>query len=683
MFGPEEGHFALAFGCVLALLQGTLPLWALRQDRNRRWTAPSFPPVSAPAPVSPPALSLAPFVAIAQLVALSFSFINLVICAVNDDFSVQNVFTNSARAKPILYKIAGTWGNHEGSLLLWTLILALCGGAVSLFDRTLPDRLRGLVLSVLGGVSGGFQLFCLLTSNPFDRLDPPPPDGQGMNPLLQDPGLAFHPPILYAGYVGFAVPFAFAVAALIEGRVDAAWGRWVRPWTVAAWCFLTCGIALGSWWSYYVLGWGGYWFWDPVENAALIPWLTGTALVHSALVVEKREGLKIWTVLLAITTFSFSLSGTFLVRSGLLNSVHAFVNDPARGLFILALLAIIIGGSLGLFAWRAPSLATGGPFALLSRESALVLNNILLCALCAVVLTGTLYPPFVQLLTDRTLSVGKPFFDATTVPLVWPLLLAMGIGMALPWKRARLARSTARLATAAIIGLAGLGVCGWFFSGLAPALCGGLAIWVIAATIADLAKRLGIGQASLRNTIARAGVLPRAIWGAMIAHIGVGVTVLGVSGMSSAHHTIVEVHVGETIHLAGDDWTLQNVSTVQGPNYTAARADIVIRARGRLVTVLHPERRDFIHQHQTTTEVAIHTNLLSDLYGVMGESRGSGPRTAYVLRLHYNPLAPWIWLGGLIMALGGGLSLSDRRLRFGAPRQARVTSSAKSAEQPL
>ncbi|AOX19190.1 heme lyase CcmF/NrfE family subunit [Kozakia baliensis] len=650
MFGPEEGHYALALACILALAQFILPLrGAAKHDRRL--------------------LMLAPLLAVSQLIALALSFFCLVWSATHDDFSVQNVAANSAIAKPLLYKITGTWGNHEGSILLWALILGICGAAVAAFGRNLPAILRARVLAVLGGVSAGFQLFCLTTSDPFARVWPAPPDGQGMNPLLQDPGLAFHPPILYTGYVGFAVPFAFAVAALLEGRVDAAWGRWVRPWAVAAWCFLTCGIALGSWWSYYVLGWGGYWFWDPVENASLIPWLTGTALVHSAIVVEKREALKIWTVLLAIATFSFSLSGTFLVRSGILNSVHAFANDPARGIFILGLLALVIGGSLLLFAWRAPSLVAGGMFAPVSREGSLVLNNILLCSICAVVVTGTMYPPFMQLLFGRTISVGKPFFDATTIPLTLPLLGAMAVGTLLPWKRARLSPVLRRLRWGALAAVVALGIACWALSGILPILCAVGAVWVIGGSLTDLAGRLGLSH-GFSHAWARARSLPRSAFGAAIAHIGVGITVLGLTGMSQAQHAIVEVHVGQTESLAGYEWTLLGVHEEDGPNYHAMIADISVRRHGKLVTVMHPSKRDFAAQHQNTTEVSIRTNLISDIYGVIGDRHGTGANATYVLRLHYNPLAPWMWLGGLIMAIGGGLSLSDRRLRVGAPKRA-------------
>ncbi|NHN84904.1 heme lyase CcmF/NrfE family subunit [Acetobacter musti] len=648
---PELGRFALSLACVFALAQAILPLIGA-QRRDRRLMA------------------IAPGLAVGQLVALAASFLCLVNAAITNDFSVSNILENSAVAKPLLYKITGVWGNHEGSILLWAMILGICGAAVAAFGRNLPSALRARVLAVLGGVAAGFELFCLTTSDPFDRVWPAPLDGQGMNPLLQDPGLAFHPPILYTGYVGFAVPFAFAIAALIEGRVDAAWGRWVRPWAVAAWAFLTCGIALGSWWSYYVLGWGGYWFWDPVENASLIPWLSGTALMHSAIVVEKREALKIWTVLLAIGTFSFSLSGTFLVRSGILNSVHAFAQDPARGIFILGLLGLVIGGSLVLFAWRAPSLTAGGLFAPVSREGALVLNNILLCSLCAVVLTGTMYPPFMSLLFGKTISVGKPFFDAATIPLAIPLFAVMGFGPMLPWKRAQLWPVMRRLWVVALVTLAAFAVSLWGLSGVLPVLCATFAVWVIATSATDVANRIALFREPFSRSLQRARSLPRSAFGAALAHAGVGVTVLGLAAMSQAQHRVVEVHIGQTERLAGYDWTLTNVQTEPGPNYVAMVATIEIRHNGHIVTVMHPSKRSFNSQNQTTTEVSIHTNGLSDLYGVIGDRHGTDADPTYVLRLHYNPLAPWMWFGALIMAIGGALSLSDRRMRIGAPRRA-------------
>ena len=660
---PELGHFALALACCLAAAQAILPIiGASRRDIRLMATAPAL--------------------ALGQLAALAISFACLARAAITNDFSVRNIAENSAVAKPLLYKITGIWGNHEGSILLWALILGLCGAAVAGFGRNLPAALRARVIAVLGGVAAGFELFCLTTSNPFDRVWPAPIDGQGMNPLLQDPGLAFHPPILYTGYVGFAVPFAFAVAALLEGRVDAAWGRWVRPWAVAAWCFLTCGIALGSWWSYYVLGWGGYWFWDPVENASLLPWLTGTALVHSAIVVEKRESLKIWTVLLAIGTFSLSLSGTFLVRSGILNSVHAFANDPARGVFILGLLGLVIGGSLLLFALRAPRLTSGGIFAPLSREGALVLNNVLLCSICAVVLTGTMYPPFASLLFGATISVGKPFFDATAAPMAIPLFAAMAIGPMMPWKRAQLAPVLIRLWWAALAGLAAGLIAAFSLKGALPVVAFGFAVWVIAGAAADLAQRIQLFRVPLTQSLRRARLLPRAALGAAIAHAGVGVTVIGLAGMSQAEHRIVEVRPGQSIDLAGYRWTLDAVRSERGPNYTARVATITVTRGGHVVTVLHPSKRSFPLQNQTTSEVAIHTNLLSDLYAVLGdEHAGSAGQSTAVLRLHDNPLAPWMWLGALVMAFGGALSLSDRRVRVGAPRRARVPGAASAAGQ--
>ncbi|WP_428390792.1 heme lyase CcmF/NrfE family subunit [Lichenicoccus sp.] len=659
---PELGNFALALACCMALAQLILPLFgAWRRDARLMATAPAL--------------------AIGQFAALALAFACLANAAITNDFSVRNIAENSAVAKPLLYKITGIWGNHEGSILLWCLILGLCGAAVGVFGRNLPTALRARVIAVLGGVATGFELFCLTSSNPFDRIWPAPLDGSGMNPLLQDPGLAFHPPILYAGYVGFAVPFAFAVAALIEGRVDAAWGRWVRPWALIAWCFLTCGIALGSWWSYYVLGWGGYWFWDPVENASLLPWLTGTALVHSAIVVEKREALKLWTVLLAIGTFSLSLSGTFLVRSGILNSVHAFANDPTRGIFILGLLALVIGTSLLLFAWRAPLLAAGGLsaggiFAPLSREGALVLNNVLLCSICAVVLTGTMYPPFASLLFGATLSVGKPFFDTTAVPMAIPLFAVMAIGPMLPWKRAQLGPVLLKLWWVALAAVVAWLVAAFRLSGLLPLLAFGFGVWVIAGAAADLVQKIQLFRLPPSQSWRRARMLPRAALGAAIAHAGVGVSVIGLAGMSQAEHRIVEIKPGQSVDMAGYKWTLDGIRSGHGGNYTDRVATITVTRGGHVVTVLHPSKRHFPLQNQSTTEVAIHTNLITDLYAVLGDEHRARGVDSAVLRLHDNPLAPWMWLGALVMAIGGALSLSDRRVRVGAPRRARLPAAA-------
>jgi cytochrome c-type biogenesis protein CcmF len=651
---PELGHFALALAVALAAAQAVLPLvGAQRRD--------------------PRLMAAAPALAIGQMLALAAAYACLIWSAVQDDFSVANVAENSNSLKPLIYKITGTWGNHEGSILLWCLILALCGGAVAAFGRALPSTLRARVIGVLGFTSAGFLLFALTTSNPFERVWPPPIDGRDMNPLLQDPGLAMHPPVLYAGYVGFAIPFAFAVAALLEGRVDAAWGRWVRPWTLGAWCLLTSGIALGSWWAYYELGWGGYWFWDPVENASLLPWLAGTALLHSAIVVEKREALKIWTILLAIGTFSLSLCGTFLVRSGILNSVHAFANDPARGVFILGLLAIVIGGSLLLFALRAPMMAPTGIFAPVSREGALVLNNILLCSICAVVLTGTVYPLFAELVFGAKLSVGPPYFQATVFPLAIPLFAAMSLGPTLSWKRAELWPALRKLWWAALIAaFIGIACALGLRAGLA-ALGFTASAWLICGAFAEVVERVRLFRVPFASVRARAAAQPLSVWGSAVAHAGMGVTVAGIAGMSLALNTIVAVHPGETVHLGGYDWTLLGLHDATGPNFTARVADLRVSRDGNDVVTFHPSRRMFTVQKTAVTDTAIETNGLRDLYAVLGDERDG----AAVLRLHVNLLAPWIWLGALIMAIGGALSLADRRLRIGAPARRSAAVEAK------
>lgn len=645
---PELGHFALALAVALALAQTVLPIWGAHRADARLMAA-------------------APALAIGQLLALGTSFAALVWSSVDDDFSVLNIAENSHTLKPLLYKITGAWGNHEGSILLWGLILALCGGSVAVFGRGLPSALRARVIGVLGGSSVGFLLFALMTSNPFSRLWPPPLDGRDMNPLLQDPGLAFHPPILYAGYVGFAVPFAFAIAALLEGRIDASWGRWVRPWTLASWCLLTCGIALGSWWAYYELGWGGFWFWDPVENASLLPWLVGTALLHSAIVVEKREALKIWTVLLAIGAFSLSLSGTFLVRSGILNSVHSFANDPARGVFILALLGVVIGGSLLLFAFRAPVLAPGGLFAPVSREGALVLNNILLCSIAAVVITGTIYPLVADIVFGAKISVGAPFFNATVLPLCIPVFLAMVLAPGLAWKRARLWPAMMRLWWAALIALVVGIVAQIGLKQALPALAFAGAAWLIVGSLAEVIERVRLFRIPVADSWARLRGLPISTFGTTLGHAGMGVLVAGVAGMSQASQKVVLLHPGQSADSAGYTWTLTGLRDEAGSNYAERVATLRVTQGERLVTVLEPSRRTFPVQRQTTTEAAIHTNGLADIYGVLGEEQADG---GAIMRLHYNPLAPWIWIGGLIMALGGLMSLLDRRARVGAPAKA-------------
>ncbi len=644
---PELGHFALALACAIALAQTVLPIWGAHRNDARLMAA-------------------APALAIGQLLALGTSFGALVWSSVADDFTVLNVAENSHTLKPLLYKVTGAWGNHEGSILLWGLILALCGGAVAAFGRGLPSALRARVIGVLGGSSAGFLLFALLASNPFTRLWPPPLDGRDMNPLLQDPGLAFHPPILYSGYVGFAVPFAFAVAALLEGRIDAAWGRWVRPWTLASWCLLTMGIALGSWWAYYVLGWGGFWFWDPVENASLLPWLTGTALLHSAIVVEKREALKVWTVLLAIGTFSLSLSGTFLVRSGILNSVHAFANDPTRGVFILGLLAIVIGGSLLLFAFRAPALAPGGLFAPLSREGALVLNNILLCSIAAVVITGTMYPLFADFVLGSKISVGAPFFNATVLPLCAPVFAAMVVAPTMAWKRAQLAPALMRLWWAALAALVVGVVASMGPARGLPALAFGAAAWLILGSFAEVVERIRLFRVPAGHSLSRLRGLRLSMFGAALGHAGMGVLVAGIAGMSLATQEVVLMHPGDTVRSAGYSWTLEGLRDQTGPNYTERVATMRLERDGKLIAVMQPSRRTFPVQRMTTTEAAIRTNGMADLYVVLGEERDD----AAIMRLNHNPLAPWIWLGALVMAAGGGLSLLDRRTRVGAPARA-------------
>jgi cytochrome c-type biogenesis protein CcmF len=648
---PELGHFALALAVALAFAQGVIGIFA-------------------PGLRDPRAMRAAPALAISHFLGISAAFLGLIYAGVVSDFTVENVADFSSSQVPLIYRISGTWGNHDGSMVLWCFILSLCGATVAAFGGGLPASLRARVLGVLGLVSGGFLLFTLTVSDPFTRIWPPPLDGAGVNPILQDPGLAFHPPVLYTGYVGFSVAFAFAIAALIEGRIDAAWGRWVRPWALLSWCFLTSGIALGSWWSYYTLGWGGYWFWDPVENAALLPWLTGTALLHCAIVVEKREALKAWTVLLAIATFSLSLSGTFLVRSGILNSVHSFAAAPDQGLFILALLGLTIGGSLLLFAIRAPVLAAAGMYAPLSRESALVLNNIFLCSIAAVVFTGTLYPPFTNLLFGIQLSVGAPFFNQTVLPLTAPLVVAMAIGPLLPWKRAVWRPALQRIWPVAVVALL------VFISMTAErhviaalGLAGG--VWVVLSALSDIAERLKLFRMPLRDSLSRLSVLPRAAIGAAFGHIGFGVMVLGIAGMTLATQKVVVLKPGQSTSLGGYTWTLNDVHDAPGPNYSQRVADLTLSEKGSAFLTLHPSRRFFTAQKTITNDAAIHTNGFQDIYAVFADEPASGGAE---LRLNRHPLAPEIWFGGLIMAFGGGLSLSDRRLRVGAParRKAKV-----------
>jgi cytochrome c-type biogenesis protein CcmF len=582
---------------------------------------------------------------------------------------VANVVENSHSTKPLLYKVTGVWGNHEGSMLLWVLILSLFGAAVAWFGDNLPPALRARVLAVQGMIGAGFLLFILLTSDPFKRLVPAPLDGRGMNPILQDPGLAFHPPFLYLGYVGFSVAFSFAVAALIEGRVDAAWARWVRPWTLAAWCALTIGIAMGGWW-----------FWDPVENASFMPWLVGTALLHSAIVVEKRDALKSWTILLAIITFSLSLVGTFLVRSGVLTSVHAFAVDPARGTFILLLLLVAIGGSLTLYAVRAPALKGGGIFAPVSREGALVLNNLLLTTAAATVFLGTLYPLFLDAVGGPKLSVGYPFFDRTFVPLMVPALIAVSVGPLLAWKRGDLTGALQRLwlAFGAVIAVAAIGL---YLTRGGPVLAVlglALAAWVAVGALSEWAERVKLFRAPLFESWRRALSLPRAAHGMTLAHFGLAVTIAGIAASAFESERIEVLHKGDSLPISSYVLHLDDVAKADGPNFTADRATITVSRHGETVTVMHPEKRFFPVQQMPTSMTAIHTNMLADLYVALGDSDGKG---GWTVRAYWKPLVPWIWLGAVIMALGGLVSLSDRRWRVGvAARRGRAATASQPAE---
>ncbi|MGH6943181.1 MAG: heme lyase CcmF/NrfE family subunit, partial [Geminicoccaceae bacterium] len=610
----------LAFG--LALIQGTLPLWgASRGDVAL--------------------MALGRRTAEAQFVFLTLAFGALILAFATSDFSVANVAANSFSASPLIYKISAAWGSHEGSLVLWVWILALYGMGVALFGRNLPPAFQARVLAVQGLIGLGFLAFMLFTSNPFLRLDPPPLDGRGFNPILQDPALAAHPPMLYAGYVGFSMTFAFAAAALIEGRVDASWARWVRPWTLAAWCALSFGIALGSYWSYYELGWGGWWFWDPVENASFMPWLAGTALLHSAIVVEKRDSLKSWTILLAILAFALSLLGTFLVRSGVLTSVHAFAVDPARGVFILALLAIAIGGALGLYAWRAPSLQAGGLFAPVSREGGLMLNNLLLSTACATVLLGTLYPLLLDVVGGPKISVGPPYFDATFVPLMVPLVAAVPIGAMLAWKRGDLLGVLGRLKAAFLVTLGVLAIVlaltrgAHVLAGLALAL----AAWVIAGSLVELASRVQLFGGPLSRSWQRAKGLPRSAFAMTLAHIGAGVFIAGVTASTAwRQEAILVMQPGESTELAGYTFTLESLEERQGPNYVAQRATFGISEDGRPVATLHPEKRFYPVERQATTEAGIDSGPLGDLYVVLGDPAQDKAADGHTVRIYYNPL---------------------------------------------
>ncbi|MBX3581316.1 MAG: heme lyase CcmF/NrfE family subunit [Rhizobiaceae bacterium] len=649
----EIGHFALVLAFALSLVQSTIPLVGAR-SANERMMAVGTP------------------VTLAGFALVGLAFVILTICYVRSDFSVANVWENSHSLKPMLYKITGTWGNHEGSMLLWVLILTFFGSLVAVFGANLPASLRATVLAVQGWIGTAFLLFILSTSNPFARLSPAPIEGRDLNPILQDVGLAIHPPLLYLGYVGFSVCFSFAVAALIDGRIDAAWARWVRPWTLAAWAFLTGGIAMGSYWAYYELGWGGFWFWDPVENASFMPWLAGTALLHSAIVMEKRSALKIWTLLLAILTFSLSLLGTFLVRSGVLTSVHAFATDPSRGVFILCILIIFIGGSLALFAIRSSSLTPGGIFHPISREGALVLNNLFLTTATATVLVGTLYPLVVEALSGEKISVGAPFFDLTFGPLMVPLLLLVPFGPLLAWKRGDALAAAQRLMTAFAGSLLAVMATMLFVdkASVLAALGVGLSVWLILGALTDIALKAGFGSVPAATMLRRLTGLPKSIYGTALAHLGLGLTTLGIVGvMSLETENILAMKPGETTGISGYVLRFDGVVPVRGPNYTESQAKFSLATEsGQPLGQIVSSKRFYPVRQMPTTEAGIRTIGASQLYISIGDDTADG---GLVVRIWWKPLVTLIWIGTLVMMLGGAVSLFDRRLRIGAPAGSR------------
>ncbi len=639
----ELGHFALILAFMVAIVQTVVPL----VGAHKRWQG--WMAVAEPA-------------ATAQFLLTAFAFGALMWAFVVSDFSLRLVVLNSHSAKPMIYKISGTWGNHEGSMLLWVLIVTLFGAMAAWFGSNLPPTLRARVLAVQSAIGVAFFAFILFTSNPFLRMAVPPFDGQDLNPLLQDPGLAFHPPFLYLGYVGLSMAFSFAVAALIEGRVDAAWGRWVRPWTLAAWVFLTIGIALGSWWAYYELGWGGFWFWDPVENASFMPWLLAAALLHSAIVVEKRESLKSWTILLAILAFGFSLIGTFIVRSGLLTSVHAFANDPERGVFILMIMGFFMGGALILFALRASAMEAKGVFSLVSRESAILANNLLLAVSCFVVFVGTMWPLVAEMFFDRKLSVGPPFFNMAFTPFMILLGLILPIGSAMPWKRAYLQRAVYPLRYVFVLAVAIGLLCYTMQTGNSIMGPVGmfLAAWVVMGTLVDLWQRTGRGP----NKLARLTRLPRADWGKMVAHAGLGITMMGVAGITAWKVEDIRVaQFGQPYTVGGYEIQLDKVERKEGPNYLSTMAYVTLSQNGREIAQLRPEKRVYPVAQMPTTEAAIDYDLARDVYVVIGDQQNNG---GWAVTTFIKPLTNWIWIGSGLMALGGLLSLSDRRFRVAA-----------------
>jgi cytochrome c-type biogenesis protein CcmF len=655
---PEIGHFSLWIAFGVALVLGVMPLVGAARGRAD-WMALARPSARL------------------LFALVAFAFACLTLSFINNDFSVAYVATNSNRLLPTQYRITGVWGGHEGSILLWLLMLTFWTVAVATFSNHLPAKVQARILAVMGLLSCGFLLFLLATSNPFDRLSPAPAEGRELNPLLQDPGMVIHPPMLYMGYVGLSVAFSFAVAALIGGNLDATWARWTRPWTIAAWIFLTIGIALGSAWAYYELGWGGWWFWDPVENASFMPWLVATALIHSLAVTEKRNSFKNWTVLLAIVAFSLSLLGTFLVRSGVLSSVHAFATDPRRGLFILAFLVVVIGSSLALYAWRAPTVGLGARFALLSRETLLLANNVLLIVACGAVLLGTLYPLALDALNLGKISVGPPYFETVFVPLLAPLVFLMGVGPIARWKEAELPELATRLKWAAgcavvatlVVALArgGLGIVG--VAGLL------MAFWIVAAVATDLTERLRPAGGVRASVLHRARQIPRALLGMMLAHLGIAVFILGVTLVRTGEiERDVQMGPGDTTTIGDLVFTFRGASDVRGPNYRAAQGEVVVTSGERVIATMRPEKRFYPVSQSTMTEAAIRPGLTRDLYVSLGEPIANSP--AWIVRIYVKPFVDWIWGGCLMMALGGALAASDRRYRARSRERAAETSAA-------
>ncbi|MBA4142144.1 MAG: heme lyase CcmF/NrfE family subunit [Nitrosospira sp.] len=645
---PELGNFALILALLLAFVQGTLPIIGAARGIPS-WIALARPVVQG------------------QFVFVTIAFFCLAYSFVTSDFSVLNVAQNSNTQLPLEYRFAATWGSHEGSLLLWTFMLASWSVAVSVFSRHLPNDMVARVLGVMGLVSVGFLIFMLFTSNPFDRILPGLTEGSDLNPLLQDPGMVFHPPMLYMGYVGFSVAFAFAISALLSGQLDATWARWSRPWTTVAWLFLTLGIMLGSWWAYYELGWGGWWFWDPVENASFLPWLVGTALIHSLAVTEKRGGFKSWTILLAISAFSLSLLGTFLVRSGVLTSVHAFATDPKRGIFILAFLVVVIGVSLLLFAWRAPKIGLGGKFELVSRESMLLANNLLLVVAAGSVLLGTLYPLFMDALDLGKISVGPPYFETVFVPLMTPAIFLMGLGPLARWKQASLPELAVRLRWAFAVSLVTALLMPFVMGEWKLFVSFGLlmAFWVIASMVVSVMHRLR--SSAKVGLFAKLAAQPRSYYGMHAAHLGIAIFIIGVT-LVGGYETEkdVRMEIGEVVEVGGYTFRFNGVKKAPGPNYMADIGSVDVLRNGEKVTSMEPEKRVYNASGMAMTEAAIDTGILRDLYVALGEPLGNG---AWIVRVYHKPFVDWIWFGCLLMAFGGALAVTDRRYRLSSRKE--------------